>query len=204
MDKPLDNREKLVDAKSFHELLYDHQSQDFKKSRRNLMVIAFIIISISLMGHDIQDLQVFSLNLKNTSSKITIHWIGIALLAYWWFMFELYRNRDKKIRNRREILTHQEIEALDNELTDNEDDLQEHPEYYERLDNLQERNDKTNKIRAIKNALKYFKNLEKWNKPTLNLVLKVEFIELLIPRMISYSALLILLFQASSLYYLLR
>jgi len=119
MNQPTRKTSDLIDTKSFHELLYDHQSQDFKKSRRNLMVIAFIIISVWLLGLDLENLKIFGLNLDRTPGKGKIPWIGIILISYWWIMFEIYRKRDKDIHVLHQKLVRTKINDLEVERREN-------------------------------------------------------------------------------------
>lgn len=115
-EKPLRKENHLFDAKSLHKLLYDHQSQDFKKSRRNLMVIAFIVLSVGFLGLELPNLNVFGLTLKNIPDPNRIHWIGIILIGYWYMMFEFYRKRDKDIHTLNHEIIHNEINDLESEI----------------------------------------------------------------------------------------
>lgn len=106
----------LFDAKSLHKLLYDHQSEDFKKSRRNLMVITFIIISVGVLGIDLTKLNILGLKLSEIHNPGDIYWVGIILIVYWWIMFEIYRERDKNIHSLHRDIVIKKIGDLENEI----------------------------------------------------------------------------------------
>jgi len=194
---PLSKKKDLFDANSLHELLYDHQSQDFKKSRRNLMVITFIVISVWFLGLDLTKLNVFGLKLENISSPIKIHFVGIILIGYWWAMFEFYRIRDKEIQVRRQDIVYKNIAEIKKELPKLEAKYQElvaySPVKETERDKWELKGNLYYEIQGRRDAINLVNRLNDQNKPALNWALRVEKIELAIPRLFAILSLLLLI-----------
>lgn len=196
--KPFRKENDLFDAKSLHELLYDHQSEDFKKSRRNLMVITFIIISVGVLGIDLTNLNILGLKLSEIPNPRIIYLVGIILIVYWLIMFEIYRKRDKDIHSLHHHIVINQIIDLKNEIPVLEGKLQEadadvaggvmNPDAYRvRRELLQQ-------IQDREYAVQLFKEMNDRNKPALKWVLNVEEFELKFPRALAYLSMFVLSF----------
>ncbi len=204
MELRLKKKNDLFDAKSLHELLYDHQSEDFKKSRRNLMVITFIIISAGVLGVDLTKLNILGLKLREIPNPSSIYLVGIVLIGYWLIMFEVYRKRDKNIHSLHNDIVIKTIRDLEDEIPILEEEYNNfvyppstHLPTSTHLSSSEERRIDVESGAEYKSGLyqqiqdrKYaailFKNSMVKNQPTLKWVLKVEEFEIKFPRALAY------------------
>ncbi len=188
----------LFDPKSLHQLLYDHQSQDFKKSRRNLMVITFIILSVGFLGLDLANVKIFGLSLDEASNKSNISLLGISLIIYWWWMFEFYRSRDKEIHIRHQDIVLRKINLLKNETPKLREDYEyitgRSPDTPIPPDDPINIRSLLQEIKDREYAISLFNELTNLNKSALKLVLDVEKFELYLPRVFAVYSFILLIF----------
>lgn len=89
-----------IDEKEVLELLLDHQSDDLKKARRNLMVVSLAVVLVYMLDLKLTDLKVFGLDLSKGNASMLL-WAGILVVGYWLFMMHMYIRRDDRIYNER-------------------------------------------------------------------------------------------------------
>lgn len=210
MELRLKKQNDLFDEKTLHELLYDHQSEDFKKSRRNLMVITFIIISVGVLGIDLKNLNILGLKLSEIPNPSIIYLVGIILIDYWWIMFEIYRKRDKDIHSLHHDIIIKKIRDLENKIPILEEEYNNfvyppstHLPPSTNLSSSEERRVtvesgaeyKSNLYQKIQDrmyAAILFKNSMVKNQPTLKWVLNVEEFEIKFPRALAFLSMCVL------------
>ena len=166
-----------VDPRPFFELLYDHQSQDFKKARRNIMIFSSVVISSWILGQEIA----IGKWLNQNNGEVDIfrsYIIFLVLLVYWWVMYEIYRNRDKKIQTRK-------IEIVQSEIRELERLRENFKRRKASSTNDSDRGILGADISKIEGLLRQHEESEEKNRSALKWASIVESIELWIPRIVS-------------------
>jgi hypothetical protein len=101
----------LYDHKQFLDLLLEYRSDETRKSRRNVSLIAFVILAAALLGLRLTDINAFGLSLHK-SSPLPVLLLTSALLAYWTVMFCLAWLQDQEIQKERALLLEQHVALL--------------------------------------------------------------------------------------------
>jgi hypothetical protein len=99
------------DQKLFLDLLQEYKSDETKKARRNVSVIAFVIISAWILGIRLSDIRFLGLDISRTAELPVLALAGV-LLIYWTFMFVIAYRRDKEIQKERAWFLNQELSNL--------------------------------------------------------------------------------------------
>ena len=100
------------------------------KNRRNLLVSAFSISLLNVLGKSIAELKVLGIDLKNTDSQVLL--LGaLGLILFWFIMFIIHAEKDKQINKERRHLLIKYTEKLKIQLDYAKDKFQdydnEHP-----------------------------------------------------------------------------
>lgn len=109
------------DHKQFLDLLLEYRSDETKKARRNVSMIAFVILAAALLGIKLTEINVFGLNLHR-SSPLPVLLLTFALLVYWMGMFVLAWLHDREIQKERALLLDQQVAPIIKRLADREKD----------------------------------------------------------------------------------
>jgi len=97
--------------KEYLDLLYDYQSDETKKTRRNLTVASFVVVALHLIGKKLSDTRFFWTDLEGSDQRWLLG-IAAAVLVYWVAMGILYALRDKQLHNERKRLLDAHIKDL--------------------------------------------------------------------------------------------
>ncbi len=74
----------------------DHYSDDTKKSRKNMMVITFIVLSLQYLEISITDIKFFGIELASTH-EFKIRVIAFILLSYWYILYLAFFIKDNNL-----------------------------------------------------------------------------------------------------------
>lgn len=97
--------------KEYLDLLYDYQSDETKKTRRNLTVSSFVVVALHLIGKKLSDARFFWTHLEDSDQRWLLG-IAAAVLIYWVAMGVLYVLRDKQLHNERKRLLDAHVKDL--------------------------------------------------------------------------------------------
>ncbi len=101
--------------KDYLELLYDYHSDETKKSRRNVIVVSFVVVSIHFLGLNLADIKAgVELAKANPQAMIAL---AMALILYWLVMFLAYSFSDRQIHHERRYLLSKLADDLETELS---------------------------------------------------------------------------------------
>ena len=100
------------------------------KNRRNLLVSAFSISLLSILGKSISELKILGIELKDTDSQMLV--LGaLVLMVFWFVMFIIHAEKDKQINIERRYLLIKHTEKLKEQLDYSKEKFQdydnEHP-----------------------------------------------------------------------------
>lgn len=98
--------------KDYLELLYDYHSDETKKTRRNLIVVSFLIVALHLVGLTLKDIRPLWANLDKADTTVLMV-LALVLLAYWLVLFVLYSVQDYQLHKERRVLLHKHVTALE-------------------------------------------------------------------------------------------
>jgi hypothetical protein len=90
------------DDKQFLDLLQEYKSDETRKARRNVSVIAFVVISAALVNIQLTEVSVLGVNLRGTS-PLSVLILATVLLVYWTTMFLLAWSQDNEIQKERSL-----------------------------------------------------------------------------------------------------
>lgn len=90
----------LYDQKEFLDLLQPWTSEETKRSRRALILISFIVISIWLLEIKITNVRLFGVDLSQ-STEVPVLCIALSLLSFWAVMFQIHRVKDQETQYER-------------------------------------------------------------------------------------------------------
>ncbi len=107
------------DQKQFLDLLLEYRSEESRKARRNVSLIAFVILAAALLEIRLTDINVLGLNLHK-SSPLLVLLLTYVLLVYWTAMFSLAWLQDQEIQKERALLLDQHVASLINRLAEME------------------------------------------------------------------------------------
>lgn len=110
--------------KEYLELLYDYSSDEAKKTRRNLSVASFVIISCYLVNIPLGELRIFTSDLHNADIQ-AVRIIAIALLLFWSILYVVYIRRDAGIQKERKYFVDKEVQKLEEQIRTYENDISE-------------------------------------------------------------------------------
>lgn len=97
--------------KDFLELLKPFVSEEQKKSRRNVLVSSFTVMSIYLLGKSLTELNVFGLHLGG-GNKYAVLILAALLLIYWLVMYLAYSKRDDEIQKEQQYLLLKHVDGI--------------------------------------------------------------------------------------------
>lgn len=97
--------------KDYLDLLKPFVSEEQKKSRRNVLVTSFTVISIYLLGKSLAELNVFGLHLGD-SNDYAILVLAALLITYWLAMYLAYLKRDDEIQKEQQHLLLNHVERI--------------------------------------------------------------------------------------------
>ena len=117
------------DKKQFLDLLLEYRSDEAKKARRNVSVIAFVILSAWLLNLHLSSLSVLGMNVSG-SSEITVLAIAFVLLLYWVGMFLLAWLQDSEIQKERSLILDEQVRTLLNRQEMIQKGKKENPQYW--------------------------------------------------------------------------
>jgi hypothetical protein len=103
------------DKKHFLDLLLEYRSDEAKKARRNVSVIAFVIISAWCLNLHLSSMSVLGMNVSG-ASEIPVLAITFVLLVYWFGMFLLAWLQDSEIQKERSLILDEQVTSLLNRL----------------------------------------------------------------------------------------
>lgn len=83
--------------RDFLELLKPYASEEQKKSRRNIDVSSFVVLSIYFLGKSLTEIQVLGFNLHGSNHFLVLI-LASVLIAYWLIMYLVYFRRDSEIQ----------------------------------------------------------------------------------------------------------
>ncbi len=97
--------------KDYLEVLELKSSDGAIKNRRNLLVAAFSICSVYVLGKSLTDIKVLGINLEGTNK---FHLLGLAavLIVYWSVMYFLHYYRDRELNVERKALLDKHVEKV--------------------------------------------------------------------------------------------
>ena len=99
------------DKKQFLDLLLEYRSDEAKKARRNISVVAFMILSVCLLDLHLRDINLFGMNLSE-ASEIPVLVVASVLLVYWSGMFLLAWLQDSEIQKERSLILDEHVSHL--------------------------------------------------------------------------------------------
>jgi len=99
------------DKKQFLDLLIEYKSDESKKARRNVSLIAFIIITIWYLKLPLTELKFFGADLTKASIESIII-IALIVLVYWLALFLMAWTQDKEIQKERSIILQEQIDYI--------------------------------------------------------------------------------------------
>lgn len=99
------------DHKQFLDLLLDYRSDETRKARRNVSLIAFVILAAALLGIRLTDVNVLGLSLHKSSPPAVLL-VTFVLLVYWSVMFFLAWLQDQEIKKERAIQLDRHVASL--------------------------------------------------------------------------------------------
>ncbi|MFA6902887.1 MAG: hypothetical protein WC236_07390 [Gallionellaceae bacterium] len=104
------------DEKAFLDLMQEYKSEDTRKARRNLSVISFVVISVSVLGIKLNELKILGVDLSR-SSELNVLLLGLGLIGYWSVMFSLAWRHDREIQKERTVALTATVAELRERLT---------------------------------------------------------------------------------------
>jgi len=99
------------DQKQFLDLLLEYKSDETRKARRNVSVVAFIVIAAALLNIRLTEVSVLGINLSGTS-PLPVLILATALLAYWTVMFLLTMSQDSEIQKERSLILEAHVKPI--------------------------------------------------------------------------------------------
>lgn len=97
--------------KDYLNLLKPFVSEEQKKSRRNVLVTSFTVMSIYLLGKSLTELNVLGLHLGD-SNDYAILVLATLLITYWLAMYLAYSKRDDEIQKEQQHLLLKHVEGI--------------------------------------------------------------------------------------------
>ena len=91
------------EEKEYLDLLKKYKSDEATKARRNLCVVAFVVIAAWLLNVKISNVKVLRIDLS-MSSEMWVLIIALVLLAYWAVMFYVHYRSDEEIQKEQTVL----------------------------------------------------------------------------------------------------
>lgn len=89
--------------RDYLELLKPYASEEHIKTRRNVVVTSFVVLSIYLLGRSLTEISVFGVKLEG-SNKFSVSALALVLITYWLIMYLTYFCRDYEIQKEQECL----------------------------------------------------------------------------------------------------
>lgn len=106
------------DENEFLELLQEYRSEDTKKARRNLSMIAAIVIVAWLLRIKLTDVKAFFGIDLSKAPETTVFVLGLVLLGYWAVIFFLSWQHDSEIQKEREVSLNRKVRTLKDRLSE--------------------------------------------------------------------------------------
>ncbi|MDO8988340.1 MAG: hypothetical protein Q7U91_01770 [Sideroxyarcus sp.] len=97
--------------KDYLELLKPFISEEQKKSRRNVLVSSFTVITIYLLEKSLTELNVFGVHLGG-SNDYAVLILATLLITYWLAMYLAYSKRDDEIQQEQLHLLLKHVETI--------------------------------------------------------------------------------------------
>jgi len=91
------------DKKQFLDLLLEYRSDETKKARRNVSVVAFVILSTWFLNLHLSNMNVLGMNVS-PATEIPVLLVATVLLLYWTGMFVLASMQDSEIQKERSLI----------------------------------------------------------------------------------------------------
>ena len=99
------------DEKKYLELLMIYKSEGTRRARRNLSLLAFIVIVVHALGLKIAALKVFGMPLEQASEKGVVG-VFLLLTVYWCLMYYLSLTHDEGIQKERTVVLNNIVHNL--------------------------------------------------------------------------------------------
>jgi len=176
--------------RDYLELLKPFTSEEQIKTRRNVVVTSFVVLSIYFLGRSLTDISVFGVNLKDSNDVFVLALTAI-LIAYWLIIYLIYFRRDFEIQKEQERLLLSHVKKVKDRIDESQS-------------NLEKLGDDIGGMRPhwateLNNAKTYYSIYENQlnrtkSAGTLNVVLKK--VEIWLPVIVSTAALLLMILEA--------
>lgn len=99
------------DKKQFLDLLLEYRSDEAKKARRNVSLIAFVILSAWFLNLHLSNMSVLGMNVSQ-ASEIPVIVVAFVLLVYWSGIFLLAWLQDSEIQKERSVILNEQVTYL--------------------------------------------------------------------------------------------
>jgi hypothetical protein len=99
------------DKKQFLDLLLEYRSDESKKARRNVSLIAFVILAAWFLNLHLSNMTVLGMNVSQ-ASEIPVLVVAFIILAYWAGIFLLAWVQDTEIQKERAIILDEQVTYL--------------------------------------------------------------------------------------------
>ncbi|MBT3147011.1 hypothetical protein Q4583_05355 [Neptunomonas phycophila] len=97
--------------KDYLEALEFKSSDGAVKNRRNLLVAAFSICSVYVLGKSLTDIKILGINLEGTN-KFYLLCLAAVLILYWSVMYFLHYYRDSQLNLERKALLDKHVDRI--------------------------------------------------------------------------------------------
>jgi hypothetical protein len=114
------------DEKVFLDLLQEYKSDDTKKARRNLSVIAFSIIAAFFLRIKLTDIKALGIDLSQ-APELRVYLVGLVLLIYWVSMLYFSWTQDKEIQKERGVALKKMVDSANKRMSEIEEMRKENP-----------------------------------------------------------------------------
>lgn len=108
--------------RDFLELLKPYASEEQKKSRRNIDVSSFIVLSIYFFGKSLTEVQVLGFNLHGSNHFLVLI-LASVLITYWLIMYLVYFRRDSEIQKEQEVLLLRHVQQVKERMNETQNQL---------------------------------------------------------------------------------
>jgi hypothetical protein len=99
------------DKKQFLDLLLEYRSDESKKARRNVSLIAFVVLSAWFLNLHLSNMTVLGMNISK-ASEIPVLVVAFVLLVYWSGIFLLAWIQDAEIQKERSLILEEQVKYL--------------------------------------------------------------------------------------------
>ena len=99
------------DKKQFLDLLLEYRSDESKKARRNVSLIAFVVLFAWFLNLHLSNMTVLGMNISK-ASEIPVLVVAFVLLVYWSGIFLLAWIQDSEIQKERSLILNEQVTYL--------------------------------------------------------------------------------------------